>query len=110
MRHLLTLVHPCGAEQLAVVPSVADCLDLTLHRFLLCFLTRNNMANRFGPDILIQGPDPKKAALFYVNRLGFENYRQQPEDDRPPWQAHQLVHRAWPVIEVQAPKAASSKS
>jgi hypothetical protein len=30
------------------------------------------MANRFGTDILIQAPDPKKAALFYVNHLGFE--------------------------------------
>ena len=30
------------------------------------------MANRFGPDILIQAPDPSKAALFYVNHLGFE--------------------------------------
>jgi hypothetical protein len=30
------------------------------------------MANRFGPDILIQDPDPRKAALFYVNHLGFE--------------------------------------
>ncbi len=30
------------------------------------------MANRFGPDILIQAPDPKEAALFYVNHLGFE--------------------------------------
>jgi hypothetical protein len=30
------------------------------------------MANRFGADILIQAPDPKKAALFYVNDLGFE--------------------------------------
>jgi len=30
------------------------------------------MATRFGPDILIQAPDPKKAALFYVNQLGFE--------------------------------------
>ncbi len=30
------------------------------------------MANSFGPDILIQAPDPKKAALFYVNHLGFE--------------------------------------
>jgi len=29
------------------------------------------MANRFDPDILIQAPDPKKAALFYVNHLGF---------------------------------------
>jgi hypothetical protein len=72
MRHLLTLVHPSGAEQLPVVPSVADCLDLALHGLVLYFLARNNMANRFGPDILIQAPDPKEAALFYVNHLGFE--------------------------------------
>jgi catechol 2,3-dioxygenase-like lactoylglutathione lyase family enzyme len=30
------------------------------------------MANTFGTDILIQAPDPKKAALFYVEHLGFE--------------------------------------
>jgi predicted enzyme related to lactoylglutathione lyase len=30
------------------------------------------MANRFGTDILIQAPDAEKAALFYVNHLGFE--------------------------------------
>jgi catechol 2,3-dioxygenase-like lactoylglutathione lyase family enzyme len=30
------------------------------------------MANRFGADILIQALDPQKAALFYVNHLGFE--------------------------------------
>jgi hypothetical protein len=30
------------------------------------------MANRFGSDILIQAQDPMKAALFYVERLGFE--------------------------------------
>jgi predicted enzyme related to lactoylglutathione lyase len=30
------------------------------------------MANRFGSDILIQAQDPKKAALFYVEQLGFE--------------------------------------
>ena len=30
------------------------------------------MANRFGTDILIQAPDPEKAALFYVQHLGFE--------------------------------------
>lgn len=30
------------------------------------------MANHFGRDILIQAQDPKKAALFYVNHLGFE--------------------------------------
>jgi catechol 2,3-dioxygenase-like lactoylglutathione lyase family enzyme len=30
------------------------------------------MANSFGTDILIQSPDPKKAAAFYVEQLGFE--------------------------------------
>lgn len=30
------------------------------------------MANKFGTDILIQAEDPKKAALFYVQQLGFE--------------------------------------
>ena len=30
------------------------------------------MANSFGTDILIQAPDPAKAAAFYVEQLGFE--------------------------------------
>jgi hypothetical protein len=30
------------------------------------------MANDFGADILIQAPEPKVAALFYVKQLGFE--------------------------------------
>jgi hypothetical protein len=29
------------------------------------------MANSFGTDILMQAPDPKKAAAFYVSQLGF---------------------------------------
>jgi hypothetical protein len=29
------------------------------------------MANTFGADILIQAPDPKSAAAFYVGHLGF---------------------------------------
>jgi hypothetical protein len=29
------------------------------------------MANSFGTDILIQSPDPKTAAAFYVGQLGF---------------------------------------
>ena len=29
------------------------------------------MANKFGTDILIQAPDPKAAARFYVEQLGF---------------------------------------
>jgi predicted enzyme related to lactoylglutathione lyase len=30
------------------------------------------MANTFGTDILIQAPDPRKVADFYVEQLGFE--------------------------------------
>jgi hypothetical protein len=30
------------------------------------------MANSFGTDILIQSQDPKSAAKFYVENLGFE--------------------------------------
>jgi predicted enzyme related to lactoylglutathione lyase len=30
------------------------------------------MANKFGTDILIQAPDPRGAAQFYVDQLGFE--------------------------------------
>jgi catechol 2,3-dioxygenase-like lactoylglutathione lyase family enzyme len=33
---------------------------------------RAPMANTFGADILIQAPDPKRAAAFYVEQLGFE--------------------------------------
>ena len=36
------------------------------------------MANKFGTDILIQAPDPKQAALFYVKQLGFEITDEQP--------------------------------
>ena len=30
------------------------------------------MANSFGTDILMQAGDPKSAASFYVEQLGFE--------------------------------------
>jgi catechol 2,3-dioxygenase-like lactoylglutathione lyase family enzyme len=37
------------------------------------------MANTFGKDILIQAPEPKKAAAFYVDHLGFEISDESPE-------------------------------
>jgi hypothetical protein len=37
------------------------------------------MANKFGTDILIQAPDPKLAASFYVQQLGFEITGEQPD-------------------------------
>jgi len=36
------------------------------------------MANTFGADILIQAPDPKAAAAFYVNQLGFSITAESP--------------------------------
>jgi predicted enzyme related to lactoylglutathione lyase len=36
------------------------------------------MANKFGKDILIQAPDPKAAAAFYVTQLGFEITGEEP--------------------------------
>lgn len=36
------------------------------------------MANTFGTDILIQAPDPKQAAAFYVKELGFETTSETP--------------------------------
>jgi predicted enzyme related to lactoylglutathione lyase len=36
------------------------------------------MANSFAADILIQAPDPKKAASFYVQQLGFEITAEEP--------------------------------
>lgn len=37
------------------------------------------MANKFGTDILIQAPDPKFAASFYVKQLGFEITDEKPD-------------------------------
>jgi predicted enzyme related to lactoylglutathione lyase len=37
-----------------------------------------DMANSFGTDILIQAPDPKKSALFYVRQLGFQITDEKP--------------------------------
>ncbi len=36
------------------------------------------MANKFGTDILIQAPDPRSAAAFYVQQLGFEITGEKP--------------------------------
>lgn len=36
------------------------------------------MANTFGTDILIQAPDPKEAAAFYVQCLGFAVTSEEP--------------------------------
>ena len=37
------------------------------------------MANTFGTDILIQAKDPKRAAAFYVQQLGFSVTGETPQ-------------------------------
>jgi len=37
------------------------------------------MANTFSADILLQAPDPKRAASFYVEHLGFEITDESPQ-------------------------------
>jgi len=37
------------------------------------------MANKFGTDILIQALEPRDAAAFYVDQLGFEITGETPE-------------------------------
>jgi predicted enzyme related to lactoylglutathione lyase len=37
------------------------------------------LANTFGTDILIQAPDPKIAAAFYVDQLGFRITAETPQ-------------------------------
>ena len=39
----------------------------------------NHMANKFGTDIIFQAPDPKVAASFYVQQLGFAITGEQPD-------------------------------
>jgi catechol 2,3-dioxygenase-like lactoylglutathione lyase family enzyme len=37
------------------------------------------MGNTFGPDILIQAPDPQEAARYYVENLGFKVTEDNPQ-------------------------------
>ena len=37
------------------------------------------MANTFGTDILIQAPDPRSAAAFYIEQLGFSITEESPQ-------------------------------
>jgi hypothetical protein len=39
------------------------------------------MANAFGRDILIQSPDPRQTAQFYVKELGFSITGCEPENE-----------------------------
>jgi catechol 2,3-dioxygenase-like lactoylglutathione lyase family enzyme len=57
------------------------------------------MSNRFSTDILIQAPDPEKAALFYVNHLGFEVTAEHLISAKP-FLATVRMADHWPVISI----------
>jgi predicted enzyme related to lactoylglutathione lyase len=46
---------------------------------LLRAVAEGCMANSFGTDILIQSPDPMKAAKFYIEQLGFTITGEEPQ-------------------------------
>jgi predicted enzyme related to lactoylglutathione lyase len=71
------------------------------------------MANSFGTDILIQAQDPKKAASFYVQQLGFAITGETPEMMSLHGQHINLfIERGpvlGPVLEVTVPDVAQAK-
>lgn len=71
------------------------------------------MANSFGADILIQSPDPKSAASFYVQALGFEITGEQPNMISLHGPNINLFieqgHALGPVLEVTVPNVAEAR-
>ncbi|HEY2071436.1 MAG TPA: VOC family protein [Rhizomicrobium sp.] len=72
------------------------------------------MANSFGTDILIQSPDPKEAALFYVNLLGFEITDETPEMvSLCGANINMFIERGpslCPILEVMVPNVAEARA
>jgi predicted enzyme related to lactoylglutathione lyase len=71
------------------------------------------MANSFGTDILIQSQDPKNAAKFYVDNLGFEITE---ETSRMVSLCGEHIHlfiergpKLGPVLEVTVPSVEEAK-
>ena len=68
---------------------------------------------RFGKDILLQGPDPAKAAAFYVHLLGFEITAETPEMISLEGQRISLFIEKGPtlgpVLEVTVPNVEDAK-
>jgi len=71
-RNCDTINHNRSDSSVAI-EAIRKQLDYSLHQELA------DMANTFGTDILLQAPDPKKAANFYVEHLGFEISDESPE-------------------------------
>ena len=71
------------------------------------------MANSFGTDILIQAPDPKKAASFYVEQLGFEVTGETPMLSLHGENINLFIERGpalGPVLEVTVDSVAEAKA
>jgi hypothetical protein len=72
------------------------------------------MANRFGTDILIQAPDPRQAAAFYVEQLGFAITDENPQLVSLHGERINLFiergPRLGPVLEVFVPDVAAAKA
>jgi hypothetical protein len=71
------------------------------------------MANKFGADILIQAPDPRQAASFYVQQLGFQISGETPDMLHLHGEHINLfIERGpalGPVLEVTVPNVAEAK-
>lgn len=71
------------------------------------------MANHFGTDILIQAEDPRAAARFYVEQLGFEITGETPNMISIHGNAINLfIERGptlGPVLEVKVPSVPEAK-
>ena len=71
------------------------------------------MANSFGTDILIQAPDPKKAAAFYVEQLGFEITGETPMLSLHGKNINLFIEQGpalGPVLEVSVPSVEEAKA
>jgi predicted enzyme related to lactoylglutathione lyase len=71
------------------------------------------MANSFAADILIQAPDPAKAAAFYVQQLGFEITGEEPMISLHGKRINLFIERGpalGPVLEVTVADVAEARA
>ena len=70
------------------------------------------MANSFGADIIIRTPEPKEAATFYVDLLGFEVTDEEPMISLRGDNINLFIERGpkhGPVLEVRVRDIAEAK-
>jgi predicted enzyme related to lactoylglutathione lyase len=75
----------CDAHAAAISPyfhggrAARDALVIIIRGWAIAGSKGDTMANSFGTDILIQAPDPRTAAAFYVDHLGFKITAETPQ-------------------------------